>query len=590
MLGHDDTLEVKKFRLANLVAIVTVVTAMATACCWESLNEDTRSSCAAFLTAKHLGRLFATSRGGRALVAYDAAWETVFVQYGVMPVAGLTPARGAAMKRWVQAELIVPPSRTWMDGFRRCRASDITREEERHKPGSGLACDPGIAAALSAGALAEWDHDITAAWHPAIRALVDALQKESLESDARRRERGAPRIWAVVECVRNGFVINETTMTDQLTDSERPPPSRRWFHHLSEWGRSEYGARYEISACVRGEFTLHFRGEFYHLIDVWEEVMPSHYFTRDSDTGAHIIGELSVVEHGSERPSKKPRRRAAREARRLLTTSHTPAAPAGTVVASPDVPQGATRVIRFDCTYSDSFEVPPQSPRECDGAALDALAARIVGSAVPRAVGAELLWRLLCGPAMCGFGLMGPDFAGRLEERMASQEWGSALQGPLRRVFPIHAITATGEEADAATGAELPLDALWPSSDDDPFGSCEEMVPSQRLNDDFDSMNGNPEMCPGGHGLEYARTNTVGVTWCDVCQERLPLESDAHGCAECDWHVCHACWQTCQDEKPPASRTRGRSARRPDATNTPPVHEGMQSGNSESGSDLDEPG
>ena len=161
---------------------------------------------------------------------------------------------------------------------------------------------------------------------------------------------------------------------------------------------------------------------------------------------------------------------------------------------------------------------------------------------------------------------------------------------PLRRVFPIHAITATGEEADAATGAELPLDALWPSSDDDPFGSCEEMVPSQRLNDDFDSMNGNPEMCPGGHGLEYARTNTVGVTWCDVCQERLPLESDAHGCAECDWHVCHACWQTCQDEKPPASRTRGRSARRPDATNTPPVHEGMQSGNSESGSDLDEPG
>ena len=76
---------------------------MATACCWESLNEDTRSSCAAFLTAKHLGRLFATSRGGRALVACDAAWETVFVQYGVMPVAGLTPARGAAMKRWVQA-------------------------------------------------------------------------------------------------------------------------------------------------------------------------------------------------------------------------------------------------------------------------------------------------------------------------------------------------------------------------------------------------------------------------------------------------------------------------------------------------------
>ena len=37
---------------------------------------------------------------------------------------------------------------------------------------------------------------------------------------------------------------------------------------------------------------------------------------------------------------------------------------------------------------------------------------------------------------MCGFGLMGPDFAGRLEERMASQEWGSALQGPKKGQLP----------------------------------------------------------------------------------------------------------------------------------------------------------
>ena len=533
--------------------------------CWESLHEDARSCCAAFLSARYLGRLFATSRGGRALIAHDAAWESVCNQYGIMPVAGLTPARGAALKRWVTAEFMGPPPPAWMDEFRRCHAPLTIHSDkpniERQKPGLGLACDPGIAAALCANALKEWDDTVkdavnglcdasedAIAANPTIQALADALKRECLESDARRRERGAPKIWAVVECVRNSFVINATTVG----------PAR-----LHDWGCSEYGQRYDIVVCVRGELTLHFRGEFYHLHDIAATGHHNFPYFPHHGTGAHIIGELSVVEHDaspSARPGKKPRRQAAREAHRLLT-SVVPAAPAGTAVPSPDVPQGAKRVIRFDCMYSEEegLDAPPQPPRECDGAAFDALVARLVGAALPRAVGAELLWRLLCGPAIGG-GLLGPDAAGPVEERMVpGRSYVALLHAPLRRVFPIHAITATGEEADAATGEALPIDALWPScSEWDLFGGCEELALANhpRANDDFDTMKGSAEMCPGGCGLERMHT-PVAEYICDACRAVLPLNAEVHACRACGWDVCRACWQAHQHKtRGPASRTR----------------------------------
>ena len=63
---------------------------------------------------------------------------------------------------------------------------------------------------------------------------------------------------------------------------------------------------------MRGELTLHFRGEFYHLHDIAATGHHNFPYFPHRGTGAHIIGELSVVEHDAPPARGRARSRAAK--------------------------------------------------------------------------------------------------------------------------------------------------------------------------------------------------------------------------------------------------------------------------------------
>lgn len=70
---------------------------------WDTLVVDEQAHVASYLTSKFLGRLFSTSRGGRAVAARDTAWASVCEQFCVVPTTGLTPSRASRLRRWTSS-------------------------------------------------------------------------------------------------------------------------------------------------------------------------------------------------------------------------------------------------------------------------------------------------------------------------------------------------------------------------------------------------------------------------------------------------------------------------------------------------------
>ena len=242
-----------------------------------------------------------------------------------------------------------------------------------------------------------------------LEALGDELVSEQLETDAKRATRRAPpRAFEVLECSRT------------FRDADRD---------VGMW--LDLGVRLDVVARVRGVLTLTFRGEFDDLYD----------------------GQTCHITHH-------------RDVRGVLRVER---AVAVATTGGACTEERAEEPLRFDARYAwdDWSTHTVGSLRTCDSASLAAISTLLVGAPVPSAIGAGLLWRLLCAPAATTRCFDHDELRpGCRDERLGDS--GDSLCAVLRRVFPVHALNKEGEETDAA-GVELPSDALW--SDDGIFGS-----------------------------------------------------------------------------------------------------------------------